>query len=324
MQNMTASIKTDVVPLLKTTWQDFQRHNSQWLAAALAYFTTFAIAPLIIIIVEIAGLVIHNHTKVLNLLFGYLQRDAGPGAGAVRQIVASTFNEPRTGIVAEIVGWIVFIVAAVGLFSAVQFALNNVWDIAPKKLTIKQAIMQRLSGFGVMLCIALLLLISIGVNAALTMASGYLTHVFAGFATLMKIADFFVSFGIIWAGFALLFEYLPECKIEWRDVSLGAAITSFLFVVGQFLLGWYLGRAGISSGYGAFGSLIVFLIWVNYSAQIMLFGAEFTHVWAKRYGSLKAESQSPQESGSGSGFGATPTTTGEVPASRSRSAGVRR
>lgn len=317
MQQMMTSVKSEALPLLKATWGDFQRHNSQWLAAALAYFTAFAIAPLIIVIVEIAGLVIHNHNKVLNLVFGYLHKDAGAGAGAVRQIVASTFNEPHKGITAEIVGWIVFVIAAVGLFNAVQFALNNVWDLTPQKMTVMEAIKQRAWGFAVMLSIALLLLISIGVNAVLTMASGYLTNVFAGFATLMKIADFFVSFAVIWAAFALLFEYLPECKIEWRDVAIGAGITSFLFVVGQFLLGWYLGRAGISSGYGAFGSLVVFLIWVNYSAQIMLFGAEFTHVWAQRYGSFKGESQS----GSGS---QTAATKGEVTASSSGRAAASR
>lgn len=287
MQQTMGTLKNDAVPLLKTTWQEFQRHNSQWLAAALAYFTAFAIAPLIIVVVEIAGLVIHNHQKVLNLIFGYLQRDAGAGAGAVKQIVASTFNEPRQGIVAEIVGWVIFIIAAIGLFNAVQFAINNAWDLTPQKLSIMDAIKQRITAFGVMMGIALLLLVSMGVNALLTMASGYLAGVFPGFATLVKIADFFISFGVIWLAFAVLFKYLPECDIEWHDVWIGSALTSFLFVVGQFLLGWYLGRAGVSSGYGAFGSLVVFLIWVNYSAQIMLFGAEFTHVWSQRHGSQK-------------------------------------
>lgn len=300
MQQTMSSLKTDAVPLLKATWQDFQRHNSQWLAAALAYFTAFAIAPLIIVVVEIAGLVVHDHQKVLNMIFGYLQRDAGAGAGAVKQIVSATFNEPRTGVLAEIIGWIVFVIAAVGLFNAVQFALNNAWDIAPKKMGIADAIKQRLSGFGVMMAIALLLLVSMGVNALLTVMSGYLTGVFPGFATLLKIADFVISFGVIWVAFAVLFKYLPECDVEWHDVWVGSALTSFLFVVGQFLLGWYLGRAGVSSGYGAFGSLVVFLIWVNYSAQIMLFGAEFTHVWAQRRGSKQY----------------APATRGEIAANR--------
>ena len=284
-------LRQDAVPVAKQSWAEFQRHNGQWLAAALAYFAAFAVAPLIIVLVEIAGLAIQDHQRVLNMIFDYLQRDAGAGAGAVKQIVSATFNQPRKGILAEIIGWIVFIVAAVGLFAAVQFALNTVWDVAPKKMTLMDTIRQRGWSFVVMLGIALLLLVSMGVNAVLTMMSSYLTQVFPGFATLMKIADFAVSFGVLWGAFALLFEYLPECKIEWRDVWVGAAVTSFLFVVGQFLLGWYLGRAGVSSGYGAFGSLVVFLIWVNYSAQIMLFGAEVTQVYAKRYGS-QTESRS--------------------------------
>src|SRR6185437_2501198 len=113
-------IRQEIVPVAKQSWADFQRHNGQWLAAALAYFAAFAIAPLIIVLVEIAGLVVHDHQRVLNMVFGYLQRDAGAGAGAVKQIVSATFNEPRKGILAEIIGWIVFIVAAVGLFGAVQ------------------------------------------------------------------------------------------------------------------------------------------------------------------------------------------------------------
>ena len=135
-----AAVRQEIVPAAKQSWADFQRHNSQWLAAALAYFVAFAIAPLIIVLVEIAGLVIQDHQRVLNLIFGYLQRDAGAGAGAVKQIVAATFNEPRKGIVAEIIGWIVFIVAAVGLFGAVQFALNTIWDVTPQKMTFKQAV----------------------------------------------------------------------------------------------------------------------------------------------------------------------------------------
>jgi len=293
-------LRQDATPLAKMTWQEYQQHNGQWLAGALAYFTAFAIAPLIIIILEIAALVLGSNRQAMNLIFGYLQRDAGPGAGAVRQIVTATINESHKGIMAEIISWIILVVAAIGLFNAVQFALNQVWDLTPVKLSIWKAVKQRLAGFVALMAISVLLLLSIAVNAVLTGAGGYLTHVFPGFATLLKIADFVISFGVIWVGFAILFEYLPDCHVEWRDVWPGAAITAFLFVVGQFLLGWYLGRAAVSSGFGAFGSLVAFLIWVNYSAQIMLLGAEFTHVYAQRYGSLRY----------------APTTRGEVASPR--------
>lgn len=286
-----------MAPLLKTTWSEFQRHNAQWLAAALAYFTAFAIAPLIIVLVEIAGLVLGGHQQALNQIFHYLKQDAGAGAGAVQTMVQATFNQRRSGVLAQIIGWVVFFIAALDLFNALQFALNTIWDIKPKKTGIWAAIFSRWTAFLAILGVAALLFISIAVNAGLTVMATALTHVAPFFPTLMKVVDFFVSFGVLWAAFAFLYKYLPESDIEWRDVWVGSAMTSLLFVIGQFLLGWYLGRAGISSSYGAFGSLVVFLIWVNYSGQIMLFGAEFTHVFAMRHGSQSSR-----------------VTTGEIPA----------
>jgi len=278
-------LRNDGLPMLKNTWANFQRHNGQWLAAALAYFTMSAIAPLIIIVVSIASLVVTNRGEMLSVTFGYLQHNAGSGANAVKQIVSTTFNEPHKGIIAQIIGWVVLVLASVGLFNAVQFALNTAWEVSPPASGIWRMVKQRISGFAVLIAVALIFLLSIGLNTGITLAGGYLTHIFPGFATLLKTIDFAVSFGVIWLGFAVLFEYLPECRIEWRDVWVGSAATALLFVIGQFLLGWYLGRAGVSSGYGAFGSLVVFLIWVNYSAQILLLGAEFTHVYAQRHGS---------------------------------------
>lgn len=275
-----------VLALLKQTWADYGRHHGQWLAAALAYFAAFAVAPLIIVFVEIAGFIIHSHQHVLNLIFHYIDRDAGSGARALREIVASSFGRTRNGAVAQIIGWGIFVVAALGLFSSLQFALNTVWETQPSKTTILTTLRQRGWTFVVMLGIALLLLVSLGVNTALNAATAYLTPVSPAFATLMKAADFLASFAVVWAGFALLFICLPDTRPTWRDVRLGAGVTAFLFVVGQFLVGWYLGTASLASTYGAFGSLVAFLLWVNYSAQIFLFGAELTHVYAHRYGSL--------------------------------------
>lgn len=274
-----------IVPVFKDTWGNFQRHNAQWLAAALAYFAAFAVAPLIIVVVEIAGAFLGSHQRVLSQIYSYMQRDAGGGAAAIKQIVATTFAHRHQSGIAQYVGWGVFLLAAIGLFSAVQFALNTAWDLKPRYNGIWHLLWQRVCAFGVLMAIALLLLLSIVVNAALTLAGTALAGIAPFFPVLIKAVDFAVSFGVVMVALAVLFEYLPECRIEWRDVWTGAAMTSLLFVIGQFLLGWYLGRAGVSSGYGAFGSLVVFLIWSNYTAQIMLFGAEFTRVYAERFGS---------------------------------------
>jgi membrane protein len=275
------------ISLLRETWAAYQRHNAQWLAAALAYFAAFAVAPLIIVVVEIAGFVVHSHKHVLDLIFNYIQRDVGSGSDAVRQIVAATFNQPRHNVLAQIVGWAIFVLAAVGLFGSLQFALNTAWG-AEQPQGLWQNLRQKVVGFAMMLFVAALLLASLFANAALSTASSYLAHLFAGLATLAQIADFIMTFALVWLLFAMLFRYLPNCRIGWHDVWLGAGITALLFTIGQFLLGFYLGRAGLSSTYGAFGSLVAFLLWANYSAQIFLFGAEFTHVYATHHGTRAA------------------------------------
>ena len=272
-----------VIPVSKHAFENFQRHNAQWLAAAIAYFTTFAIAPLIIILVEIAGVFLGRHRDVLDQVYAYLAHTAGPSAaGMIRAIVGATFGQKRAGLIAQIVGWVVITFAAIGLFGALQQALNTVWDVQPKRNGFVQAIRSRVLSFAVVLAIAFLLLVSLTVNTTLAAGTEALVRVFPWFAAVLKVVDFLLSFGVITLLFALLFKCLPECSVRWRDVWLGAAVTALLFVIGQSLLSWYLGRAGISSTYGAFGGLVVFLIWVNYSAQIMLFGAELTHVLADR------------------------------------------
>ncbi|HEX5275329.1 MAG TPA: YihY/virulence factor BrkB family protein [Candidatus Rubrimentiphilum sp.] len=283
---MPRTKRVDWIGLLKETWAEFGRHKAQWLAAAISYFTMFAIAPLIIVVVEIAGLFLGHHRTALDNVMGYLQHTAGKAAASgVRSMVIAAFSQHRAGIIAQAIGWAVFVLGAIGLFSSLQEALNTVWDVEPEKKSVLALVRDRATSFGVVLAIAFVLLVSLGLNAVLTIAAGAMQDVFPLFPTLIKIVDFILSFAVIAVLFALLFRYLPESEIEWRDVWLGGAATALLFVIGQFLLGWYLGRAGISTSFGAFGSLVVFLVWVNYSAQIMLFGAEFTHVYARKHGS---------------------------------------
>lgn len=295
-------IFAEAVPLAKETFAEYQRHKGQWLAAAIAYFTMFAIAPLVIIIVEITGLFLGYHQAVLKALFGYLAQTAGPSAShGIQSIVTASFSQRRAGFIAQAVGWAVFLLGAIGLFTSLQDALNTVWDVTPPKKSIVQAVIGRLFSFGMVLCIAFVLLVSLGLNSLMTIAGTAMSQVTPLFPTLMKVGDFVVSLALITIVFGLLFEYLPDCRIAWRDVWLGAGVSALLFVIGQFALGWYLGRAGISSSYGSFGGVVLFLLWAYYSAQIVLLGAEFTHVYAVKFGSLrrptKAQATSAQSAG---------------------------
>ena len=315
--NVQRSRAHAVISFLKEFWSDFQRHNDQWLAAAIAYFALFAIAPLMIVVVEIAGFFLGQHRAVLDDLYRYLAHSAGTSAAsAVRSIVTSTFAERRSGTIAQAVGWGLFVFAVVGLFGALQQALNTVWDVTPSKQPLRALIRNRLVSFGVVLLIAVLLLLALGTNSALTVAGDALAHISPFFPALMKAADFVATFAVVTVLFALLFEYLPECQIRWRDVWIGAAVSSLLFDIGQFILGWYLGRSAISSGYGIFGGVVALLLWANYTALIVLAGAEFTHLYARRrasrLGSTGTYSGSASTTSSPAAYRVVPTTTGEL------------
>src|SRR5581483_4108502 len=219
--------RRDWVPILKETWSEFGRHKAQWLAAAISYFTMFAIAPLIIVVVEIAGLFLGHHRAALDNIMGYLQHTAGKSAAdGVRAMVSATFSQHRAGIIAQIIGWGVFVLGAIGLFTSLQEALNTIWDVEAEKRTFLDTVKDRITSFGVVLAIAFVLLVSLGLNAVLTLAAAAMQDVFPLFPTLIKILDFFISFAVIAALFALLFRFLPECRIEWRDVWLGGAATT--------------------------------------------------------------------------------------------------
>lgn len=269
------------IALTRDTWSSYQRHNGQWLAAALAYFAAFAIAPLVIVVVEIAGFFLHSHQQALNAIYAAMPPSGG---NAVRQIVTATFAHQRQSVLAQVVGWALFVVAAAGLFSSLQFALNAAWDIEQRHHGFWKTVQERALSFCMMLAAALLLMISIMANTILNAFSASIAREGTALVSLSKVADFGLSFVVVWLLFSLLFEYLPDTRVAWQDVWIGAGITALLFVAGQSVLGWYLGRAAVASTYGAFGSLVIFLLWANYSSQIVLLGAEFTHVYAQRRG----------------------------------------
>ncbi|MBC5801016.1 MAG: YihY/virulence factor BrkB family protein [Candidatus Eremiobacteraeota bacterium] len=283
----------DIVPVAKETYQQFSKDNAQWLAAALAYYTIFALAPLLIIVIEVASLIIGHgqpaghHHQARALILNKLQGIAGRReADALASMMQNSLDNQKQGVIGAIVSWFIFLWTAIGLFAAIQFALNTVWGVVGKgPQGIWATVRNRAVSFGVVMGCALILLLSLGVNTVLTAVAGPLSHLFPGGALVVKAGYFIVSLAIISLVFAIVYRYLPDAEIEWRDVGIGAGVTGLLFVVGQFLLGWYLGRMGASSTFGTAGSLVVLLIWIFYSAQIVLFGAEFTKVWAAKYGS---------------------------------------
>ena len=281
--------------MLKETYARWNADKAPRLAAALAYTTIFAIAPLLVILIAIAGGIIaatyghgHGHSGVRDQLLGAIAASAGPGAAdAVRLMVAASFDKPGQSLLAQVFGWIMLVLGAAGLFAALQDALNTVWHVEPPKKAIWVAIRDRLVSIGMLLAIGFVLLATTLINAAITYVSTYVAHALpfpgAGFA--FALINWLVSLAIITLLFALMFKYLPDATIEWGDVWTGALVTAFAFVVGQALIAFYLGRAGVASAYGAAGSLVVLLLWVYYSALILLFGAEFTRVYAEKHGS---------------------------------------
>ncbi|HEX3459069.1 MAG TPA: YihY/virulence factor BrkB family protein [Candidatus Baltobacteraceae bacterium] len=279
--------------LVKETVAEFQRHKAPWLAAAIAYFALFAIAPLMIVVVEIAGLFLGSHRVVLDQLHGYLAQTAGvEAARGIDAIVTSTFSQRRSGFVAQTAGWVAFVLGAVGFFGSLQEALNTIWDVKPEKSGFLKLVKEKIPSFVMVLGVAFVLLISLALNSVVSAAEAATATILPVFPLTARIVDTGLSLVLVTLVFGLLYEYLPDCRIAWRDVWLGAATSAILFVAGQTLLAWYIGRAAVASSYGAFGGIVVFLVWAFYSAQIFLLGAEFAHVYALKFGSLRSTSQS--------------------------------
>ena len=275
--------------LIKETVAEFARHKAPWLAAAIAYFALFAIAPLVIVVVEIAGLFLGSHQAVLDQVHAYLAQTAGEEAArGIDAIVSSTFSQRRSGFVAQTAGWVAFVLGAIGFFGALQEALNTIWDVKPAKFGFLKLVKERILSFAMVLGVAFVLLVSLALNSVVSAAQAYAATILPVFPPTTRIVDTGVSLLLVTLVFGLLYKYLPDCRIAWRDVWLGAAASAILFVAGQTLLGWYIGHTAIASSYGAFGGIVVFLVWTFYSAQILLLGAEFTHVYALRFGSLRS------------------------------------
>jgi membrane protein len=267
--------------LLKQTVNEWIDDDISTHAAALAYFTVFAIAPTLIIAVAVAGLAF-GPEAARGEIQGQLQGVVGDaGAEVIEEMMASA-SKPAEGILATILSVFVLIFGATGVFAALQNALNAIWDIKPRVTNgILAFLKNRFLSFTMVVGVGFLLLVSLVMSAAVAALGKWLGESFV-----WQIVNFVVSYGVITVLFAMIYKVLPDVKVEWRDVWMGAAVTAALFNVGKFGIGLYLGRSVVASSYGAAGSLAVLLLWVYYSALVLFLGAEFTQVYARRHGSL--------------------------------------
>lgn len=269
--------------VLKQTFAEWNEDQVPRVAAALAYYTVFSIAPLLIVVIAIVGAVF-SEDVVQTQVLGQVQRELGEGAAElVTEIIDSTTN-PEGGIIATVVGVVALLLGALAVFEHMQAALNQIWDVNIEKVPsgIWGTIRVKLLSFGMLLVVGFLLLVSLVISTILAALDAVLVGLLPGVELLLQILSFLIGFAVITVLFAMLFKFLPQKKIEWREVWVGAAVSAALFSVGRVLLGLYLARAAPASAYGAAGSLVVILLWVYYSAQIVLFGAEFAQVYSRR------------------------------------------
>ena len=275
--------------LLKETIQEWREDGANRLAAALAYYTTFSLAPILVLIIAIAGLIGGREAAQTQTMAQVEDLLGAEGREFVQGMIESA-SRPETGLLATFIGAVTLLFGALGVFGELQNSLNTIWEVKPKPAKnfldgIKRFVLKRLLSFTMVLGIGFLLLASLIISAALSALGEYIGSRWPMADFWLGLINFLISFAVITLLFAMIFKFLPEIKIAWKDVWLGAAVTSALFSLGKFLIGLYLGRSEVGNTFGAAGSLAILLIWIYYSAQILFFGAEFTQVYANRYGS---------------------------------------
>jgi len=275
----------DVVPLAKRTVNEWIDDKAPSRAAALSYYTVFSIAPLLVIAVALAGFVFGKEA-VTGELQRQLQGLVGEGGAKAIQEMMVSASQPGAGVLASILGVVMLLVGATGAFVELQDALNAMWGVEEKKSSgLVSFLRARIISFAMVGVIAFLLLASLAVSTALSALGHFAEERLPAGELTVQVANVVVSFAVITALFAAIFKVLPDVKVAWRDVWLGAAVTSLLFGVGKLLISLYLGKSSVASSYGAAGSFAVLLIWTNYSSMILFLGAEFTHVYAESCGS---------------------------------------
>jgi membrane protein len=272
--------------MLKLTFAEWTNDGAFQFSAALAFYTMFSIAPLLLIVVGVASFFLTPETAT-NRIVGEMEKMVGPqGAHAVQQVIESSRGFGK-GLRAVSVGIVTLIMGATAVFGELQTALNYMWDVKakPDRSMIMSLVVDRLRSFSIAICVGFLLLVSLVISAAISGLQDYMNQWLPGVPWLWQAANIIASFFVVAVLFAMIYKFLPDVVISWRDVWTGAAVTALLFTGGKYLIGVYLGQTATASAFGAAGSLVVLLFWVYYSALIVFLGAEFTQVYTRRCGS---------------------------------------
>jgi membrane protein len=273
------------LPILKETLREWNSDNAPRLGAALSYYTVFSLAPVLILVIAVAGLFLGPQAAQGKIVSG-LSELIGTESATVMQAAIVKAGEHKAGLVASVVGLLTLLLGATGVMLELQGALNTVWKVMPKPgAGITRFVRVRLLSLGLVLALGFLLLVSLVMSAALEGLIHLLGGLLARWVVLGYLINYGISIGVIALFFALLFKVLPDAEVAWKDVWVGAVLTSVLFHVGKYVIALYIGRASVASAFGAAGSLAVLLVWIYYSSQIVLLGAEFTRAYANQVGS---------------------------------------
>lgn len=273
--------------LLRRTIEGFIADDAFSRGASIAYFTLFSLAPVLLVVIAVAGLVFGQKAAegaVVGQLSGLMGRET---AEALQAMIGSA-SDRMSGLVATLIGLATILLAATGVFGEVQLALNAIWKAKPRRSTLSRLVRARLASLGLVIALGFVLMVSLALSAALAALAKFLKQTFPAAEMALEAADLAISILLISGMFAVMYKVLPDRPVRWRDVAIGALVATGLFEGGKYLIALYIGQTNIASSFGAAGALIVLLLWIFYSAQIFLLGAEFTRAWADLYGPSNA------------------------------------
>lgn len=275
---------TQVGSLLKATVVEWIDDNAARVAASLAFYTLLSMAPLVLLSIALVGTLMGEDTAQSHIL-SEVGSVVGPQAAGALSAIVKSAHHSESGFLSSVIGIVVLLVGASGVFGELQYALDTIWGVKPKPgRGILGVIKDRLFSFSMVIAVAFVLLVSLVISTVLSAFGRVVQDALPGGAFLWQALNIAISLGVITAVFAIIFKVVPDIEIRWRDVWVGAFVTAALFSAGKYLLGLYLGTSSVASSYGAAGSVVALVVWVYYSSQLVFLGAEFTQVYARRFG----------------------------------------